>query len=182
MGNSSCQGHQEILFVNEEQRGRAIKEHGVWIFVGISIYNLFSPTGVMASGLYHTVARSLATKKPSKSASDYLFKATEPEPLGRAHLVACGFGCDCHTQCTASAWKDGRRHIASSQTGKRTNHTGTSLRSLSIAIQKPRACKRVSMGKDEIPPEKQTPYTRFASQIPSRYCRAVASRFMFDWM
>ena len=48
-----------------EVRRRRFKEHGVWmIFLfGISIYNPFSlfPLAGLASGLYHTVARSLAT-------------------------------------------------------------------------------------------------------------------------
>jgi len=94
---SSCQGHQEVLFVNWKAR-RRFKEHGVWMILsGLSIYNLFLfPLVGLASGLYHTVARSLATFEPSKLASDHLFLSIRLWTSRRLSSVTCTLNHDCY--------------------------------------------------------------------------------------
>jgi hypothetical protein len=86
MFHSSCQGHQEVLFVEDTREGCGDYYQRAWRFgfVGISsLYNFFS-LAVGLNGLYHTVARSLAKTMPSKLGSDCLRLVTSETELSFA--------------------------------------------------------------------------------------------------
>ena len=162
-----------------------------WMFTFVGNFAIYNPFSLsysrlagLASGLYHTVARSLATIVLSKSASDHLVLQRQRFGLSRQLSSAtCRLSCDCHTTRHESRTEEkseganppdaaGRVLVAQEH-----DCTVSRYRHLKASIY-----KRVSIVEKKKLPQKQAPYAKPSFPSTACYCRETASRFMFDWM